>query len=191
METWLAQKECKPPTRANLYFKDWSHKFNTYCEEMPFNPNLPYDLAFDFTNGGESPTVCQFWQQDEQGINYLIASRQYRHMDSQQVAQDIIQFAQDLGIKSSPNLQIGDSAQMQEIRNLNTFNSDFFRIMPTKKITRKEGWPILKRLIKDNTGKRKLMVNERYANTFIIEIEKAMRSRSDPDEIGKRCEDHE
>lgn len=186
--TWIAQKECLPPTKANLFFSDWHRKFNAQYE-VPFNPNLPLDLAFDFTNGGESPTTCDIFQDDEtSGITYLIAALEYRHKPSNIIGENILNFCRDLGITKT-RIQVGDSAQMQEIRNLNSFNS-FFRIVHTKKVTRKEGWPICKRLIRDNMGKRRLIVSERFAMPFIREVENATCKRSDPDDIAPACSTH-
>lgn len=186
--SWIAQKECRPPLKTNLFFSEWHNKFNT-LPTIGYNSQLPVDLAFDFTNGGDSPTVCQVWQENAEGDNFLLAGLEYRYKASNIVGEDILDFLKSLGITST-RLQVGDSAQMQEIRNLNAFNS-FFRISPTKKILRKEGWPICRRTVKDNTGRRRLFVSEQYAANFIIEIEHATRKRSDPDDIGAMCEDHQ
>ena len=189
IETWLAQKECKVPKRRNLFFADWSRALNA-GEEFAYNPNLPLDLSFDFTNGGDSPTACEFWQEDELGNNYLLACRSYVRKSTMEVARDIKQFAADIGIRSKPQMQVGDSAQMQYIKDLNEYEPDFFHVQPTKKTLRKEGWPLCRRQVRDTTGRRRLKVNPRYCQEFIHEIENATRSTRDADDIGKQCATH-
>lgn len=186
-ESWIAQKECREPKRSNLFFAEWHSKFNT-MDDIPYNPTMPVDLSFDFSNGGDSPTVMQVWQESAEGDNFLLASQEWKYKSSNVVAEEMLALLNDLGVKSA-RIQVGDSAQMQEIRNLNSYNS-FFRIMPTKKITRKEGWPVCRRTIKDNTGRRRLFVSQKRANKFIWEIERAIRRRSDPDDIAPACSDH-
>jgi len=184
--TWIAQKECLEPVRQNKFFPEWDRKFNIIDYE--YNPHRPTDLAFDFTNGGESPTVCQIWQEDDEGNSIMFASLAYVHKPSNDTAESILNFVRDIGIKNT-RMQVGDSAQMQEIRNFNNYNS-FFRIVPTKKITRKEGWPICRRTLRDNSGRRKLFVNQKYCQGFIKEIEEATRSKRDLDDIATSCSDH-
>lgn len=184
--TYIFQKLCKNAKRDNLLFGDWSRKLQ--LREFDYNPAFPTDLAFDFTNGGESPTVCDIWQEDEYENQYLFAALEYRRMPTEKMAKRIKEFCRDNGIRAV-RLQIGDSAQQQMIRDLNNEDPGFFRIVPCKKIPTREGWPLCRRMVLDLSGKRRLLVNSRYAMPFVLELEKARRAKNDPDELAQNCKD--
>lgn len=184
---FIAQRLCKTPKRGNAFFEDFSRKLN--CDVFNFNPEWPVDLAFDFSNGGESPTVCLIVQEDQHGHDWVLAALYYYRKPTETVGQSIIDFCTDLGIKNT-RLQIGDSAQQNEIRNLNNAFPSFFHINGASKIRRDEGWPLCRRMILDNAGRRRLHVNEKYCKEFIKEIEDARRAKSNPDDIASICADH-
>lgn len=190
-ETWLAQKCCRTPKRGRLMFYDFSRKYNV--KVFDYDPRFPIDLAFDFTNGGDSPTVCQWWQEDDAGNNYLLMSKRWLYKPTSQIAQDIKDWSIHWGLKHHEQfrLQIGDSAQQQMIRDLQDEDPEFFRITACSKIRRDEGWPICRRLVKDNTGVRRLFVHQDQAKDFIREIENAQRGRTNPNDLAPNAEDHD
>lgn len=184
---FIAQRLCKTPKRGNAFFEDFSRKLN--CSIFDYNPEWPVDFALDFSNGGESPTAILIIQEDQHGEDWVLAALPFVRKPTEVVGQSIKQFCQDLGIKKT-RLQIGDSAQMQEIRNLNNAFPDFFHIIGCSKVRRDEGWPLCRRMVLDNSGRRRLHINEKWARPFIKEIEDARRAKANPDDVSNMSEDH-
>lgn len=186
-EKWIAQKECREPRRGNLFFDEWSSKIQ--LGDYPYNPDLVTDMCFDFTNGGNSPTTCDIMQEDASGNNYLVAALEYAHMSTNLMGDAIYDFCQKMNIKNI-RMQIGDSAQMQMIRDLNSHRPDFFRIMPCKKIARSEGWPLVRKLVRGNDGRRKLFIDRTHGKLAALEMEHAKTSKSDPNDVSKLSRAH-
>lgn len=186
-EVWRCQKECKKPRRGDLFFSDFSRRFNVV--DLEYQPNLPVDICLDFSNGGESPTTVVFIQEDDSGNQFVLGALSFVYKANEDVAREMIQFAQDLGIPSI-RWAIGDSAQQQSIRDLNQFSKGFFNIIPCSKIRRQDGWPLVRRLVKDNVGRRRIFFNSRFCDDAIEEFEDAKRSNSDANDIAKKCRTH-
>ena len=183
-DKWLAQKECIEPPRTSLFYYDWDEKFNV--GKFDFNRAYPVDMFADFTGGGEDPSVFQFWQTWDDGNDYLILELIYRHRATSSVAFEVEQKCKEMGIR--PSVMCGDSAQMQQIRDLKSASDFFANLRPIKKVDRKEGLSICKRRLKDNNGARHTFVNEPCIN-FRHEIKNLKRRQTDPDDH-KEGDDH-
>jgi len=175
-DTWLAQKECVEPPRTSLFYYEWDEKFNV--GDVPFNPAHPVEMFCDFTGGGEDPSVFQFWQKYD-GNDYLIMELTYRRRSTGDVGRDVERICKERGIR--PSRMMGDSSQMQQIRDL-AATSNFFRsLRPVRKIDRKEGLSICRRRIKDNNGVRHTFVDSKCHN-FKQEVRELKRRASDADD---------
>jgi hypothetical protein len=177
-DTWLAQKECVEPPRTALFYYDWDEKFNVPKEGVPYNPAYPVEMFCDFTGGGEDPSVFQFWQKYDSN-DYLIMELVYRRRSTGDVGREVERICREKGIR--PMRMMGDSSQMQQIRDLQATTSFFRSLRPVRKIDRKEGLGICKRRIKDNNGVRHTFVDEKCHN-FKQEIRELKRKASDVDD---------
>jgi hypothetical protein len=184
-DTWLAQKESIEPPRTGLFYYQWDEKFSKGV--FKYNPRYPVDLFFDFTGGGEDPTVAQFWQTWEDTNDYLVLELCFRHKGTDLVALEIEQICREKGIPK-PQVQMGDSSQMQQIRDLRAASSFFSSLRPVKKIERKEGLSICRRRLRDNSGVRHTFIDESCLE-FRREIKDLKRKNSDPDDH-KDGDDH-
>lgn len=187
LETFLIQKLCKRPRQTNLFFAEFDKTLQV--GDFSYNPNLPLDLTIDFTNGGESPSAFQVWQEDDDQNNFMIAERRYVMKPSNDIAADFIQFCADMGYQRF-RFQIGDPANPQAMRDLNEYDPIFYNVFGPRKVHRKEGWPLCRRQIRNAAGKRKLFINGKYGIEFVREIINAKRSNRDPDDIKAGCSDH-
>lgn len=183
-DKWLAQKECVEPPRTSLFFYDWDEKFNV--GDYKFDPKYSVDMFVDFTGGGEDPSIFQFWQTREDTNDYLILEMKFHHRATPSVAQEVEQRCRELGIR--PLVMMGDSAQMQQIRDFRACSHFFNNLRPVRKVERKDGLAICKRRLRDNDGKRHTFIDERCLN-FRHEIKNIKRKQSDPDDC-KDGDDH-
>ena len=185
-ETWIWQKECRRTRSSNTFFLYYDDIKNV--GRFPYNQEIGWaDMSFDFSQGGEDPTVVGFWQTDEQGNDYMCKEFVFHKTLVKDVAQTLINYIRDNGIKLRH--QFGDSANPMWISELNTFNPEVFRIKPTQKIQRRDGWAVLKQRIRDNNGIRHLFIDE-SCHLFRAEATNARKSNVDPFDIGKRQSDH-
>lgn len=175
-DTWLAQKESIEPPRTGLFFYDWDDK--RHSGDYPYDPNLPVDMFCDFTGGGEDPSIFQFWQ-TKGADDFLVLELAYAKRATDIVAREVEQICRERGIR--PGVMMGDSSQMQEIRNLRNASSFFNNLRPVKKVDRKEGLAICRRRLRDNSGARHTFINEKCTN-FRHEIRNLKRKPSDPDD---------
>lgn len=183
-DTWLAQKESVEPPRTGLFFYDWDEK---HCVgDYKLKPNIAADMFIDFTGGGEDPSVFQIWQTWEDNNDYLVLEMLFRHKATNIVAQEVEQICRDKGIR--PQVMMGDSSQMQQIRDLKYASSFFQNLRPVKKIERKEGLTICRRRVRDNSGARHTFVDERCFN-FRKEVRTLKRRTTDADDH-KDGDDH-
>lgn len=185
---YIAQRLCRTPKRGNMFFEDFSEKLQA-STPFDYNPEWPVDFAMDFSNGGDSPTTCWLVQEDQHGNEWILACLYYYKKPTEIVGSGIKQFCNDLGI-TRVRMQLGDSAQKQEIMNLNAYDPSFFHIIPCSKIRRDEGWPLIRRVVMDNSGRRRAHLNPKYCKELIKEILKAVRARSNPDDISNLCPTH-
>lgn len=183
-DKWLAQKESIEPPRTSLFYYEWDEKFNV--GDFKFKRDFPVDLFIDFTGGGEDPTVMQFWQTWEDLNDYLVLEMVFRHKATPLVASEAEQICREKGIR--PSVMMGDSSQMQQIRDFRNCSDFFSNLRPVRKIDRKEGLSICRRRLKDNSGLRHTFVDEKCLN-FRIEIKNLKRKASDADDH-KDGDDH-
>jgi hypothetical protein len=132
----------------------------------------------DFTGGGEDPSVFQFWQKYDSN-DYLILELVYRRRSTGDVGRDVERECKERGIR--PTRMMGDSSQMQQIRDLAATSNFFRQLRPVRKIDRKEGLSICRRRIKDNNGQRHTFVDSKCVN-FKNEVKELKRRSSDPDD---------
>lgn len=183
-DTWLAQKESIEPPRTGLFFYDWDDKRHT--GDYKFKSSHPVDMFCDFTGGGEDPSIFQFWQTWEDTNDYLVLELKYSRRATDVVAKEVEQICRERGIR--PQVMMGDSSQMQQIRDLRNASNFFNNLRPVKKIDRKEGLSVCRRRMKDNSGSRHTFVDEACTN-FRHEIKNLKRRPSDPDDH-KDGDDH-
>jgi hypothetical protein len=176
-DKWLAQKESIEPPRTSLFYYEWDEKFNV--GNYKYDRAYPVDMFCDFTGGGEDPSVFEFWQTKEDTNDYLVFEMTFRHKATSQVAQEVEAACTEKGIK--PSVMMGDSSQMQQIRDLRSQSSFFGNLRPVRKIERKEGLSICRRRLRDNNGVRHTFVDEACIN-FRSEIKDLKRKASDPDD---------
>lgn len=184
-DTWLAQKECVEPPRTALFYYDWDEKFNVPVGGVPFNPAYPVEMFADFTGGGEDPSVFQFWQHYD-NADWLILELVYRRRSTGDVGREVERICKERGIR--PSRMMGDSSQMQQIRDLVATSSFFRSLRPVRKIERVEGLAICKRRIKDNNGVRHTFVDEKCTH-FRHEVRNLKTRASDPNDH-KDGDDH-
>lgn len=182
-DTWLAQKESVEPSRTSLFYCDWDDKLNT--GDFSYDPKYPADMFFDFTGGGEDPTVMQIWQTKDD-CDYLVKEMVYRYRSTPQVGEEIETWCRGVGVK--PTNMKGDSSQMQQIRDLRSSSAFFNNLRPVRKIDRKEGFSLCRRRLRDNNGKRKTFIDHSCIN-FQVEIRNYKRRSTDPDDA-KDGNDH-
>ncbi len=186
-EKWIWQKECGKTRSSDLYFQYWNEA--KQAGRYPYNEKIGWvDMSFDFTGGGDDPTVVGFWQTDEFDNDYLIKEMQWNKKLVKDVADDIIAFV--LKNNWRVRLQLGDSAAMQWISELNAYDPNHFRIRPTKKIMNKDAWPLMRNRICDNNGIHHVFVNRTECPLFMAEIGNCKKSVVDPLEIKKGQSDH-
>lgn len=176
-DTWLAQKESVEPPRTGLFFYDWNE--SRQVGDYKFNPKYPVDLFMDFTGGGEDPTVMQFWQTWDDLNDFLVLELVFRKKATDLVAREVEQICKERNIR--PSVMMGDSAQMQQIRDLRNASNFFSNLRPVKKIERKEGLSVCRRRLRDNTGVYHTYIDEKCVN-FRHEIKNLKRKPSDPDD---------
>jgi hypothetical protein len=185
-ETWIWQKECKKTRSSNTFFIYYDDIKNV--GHYPYRKSLGWaDMSFDFSQGGEDPTVVGFWQTDEQGNDYLVKEMVFYKQLVKDVADAVLTYIRENGVKLRH--QWGDSSNPMWINELNTYNPEVFRIRPTQKIQRRDGWGVLKARIRDNNGVRHLFVDE-SCKLFRSEATNARKSNADPFDIGKKQSDH-
>lgn len=183
-DKWLAQKECVEPPRTSLFYYDWDEKFNV--GEYPYDRSYPAEMFFDFTGGGEDPTICQIWQTKSDTNDYLVLEIKHSHMSTPDSAREIERICNEKGIR--PGVMMGDSSQMQQIRDYRA-QSNFFRsLRPVRKIDRKEGLSLCRRRLKDNNGVRHTFV-DRSCGNFRKEIKELKQKLHDPNDH-KDGDDH-
>jgi len=186
LETWIWQKECRKTRSSNMFFQYYDDIKNV--GKFPYNPQIGWaDLSFDFSQGGEDPTVVGLWQTDEYGNDIMIKEFVFYKKLIKDVAEELVAYLAANNVKL--RYQWGDSANPLFINELNNFNPDLFRIKPTQKIQRRDGWAVLKNRVHDNNGGRHLFVDE-SCKLFRSEITNAKKSNVDPMDIGKKQSDH-
>lgn len=192
-ETWIWQKECKRTKPSNLYFNYWDED----AQVGAFRPSLKrcgwIDTSWDFSGGGDDPTVVGFWQTDEEDNDYLVGELVF---PGGTLADDVsikcYEWWEEHG-RIPIRMQFGDSAAQQWIQELNAKSpknhGGFFRIQPVKKIQRRDGLKLMRQRIRDNNGNRRLFVDG-TCKLFISEIKTCRRSKQDPEEIANKQSDH-
>jgi len=186
LDTWIWQKECKRTKSSLTFFEYWDEtkQVGTY----PYDPKIGWvDMSFDFTGGGEDPTVVGFWQTDANGDDYLISEKVYHKKLIADVVSDLRHFVIDNKMKIRN--QYGDSAAQTWITELNAADPLFFAIRSTRKITRQEGWQVMKQRVRDNNGMHHLFVDA-SCDLFRHEMSSAKKKNSDPHDIRPKSSDH-
>jgi hypothetical protein len=194
-DVWMWQKECKRTRSSATFFQFW----NEHVQEGDFNfrPEWgPVDLSFDFTGGGEDPTVMGVWQTDPVNDNdFMIGEKVW---DGAKLADfvfaDAIEYLQKLGVQSIRNM-MGDSAAQTWINELNSkinpaTGKEFFHIKPVKKIERVEGWKLMRQRVRDNSGWHHIFANKKECPLFCAEVRRAKKHKTIKDDIPKSCSDH-
>lgn len=188
METWIWQKECAKTRSSHTFFQYYDDSFGKNVGKYPYRQDIGWaDLSFDFSQGGEDPTVVGFWQTDEKDNDYLVKEFVFYKKLIKEVADELIMYMKDNNVKL--RMQYGDSANPMWINELNTYNPDLFHIRPTQKIQRRDGWSVLKQRIRDNNGNRHMFIDE-SCQLFRSEAQNAKKSNVDPFDIGKKQSDH-
>lgn len=186
LDTWIWQKECKRTKSSLTFFEYWDEA--KQVGQYKYNDNIGWvDMSFDFTGGGEDPTVVGFWQTDEQGNDYLIGEKVYYKKLISDVVSDLKAYVIDNKMKIRH--QYGDSAAQTWISELNAADPLFFQIRSTRKITRQDGWQIMKQRVRDNNGVHHLFVDA-SCEQFIHEMASAKKKYSDPHDIRPKSSDH-
>lgn len=186
-EKWIWQKECGKTRSSDLYFQYWNEAKQVGF--YPYNEKIGWvDMSFDFTGGGDDPTVCGFWQTDEFDNDFFIKEMKWNKKLVKDVADDIIDFVTKN--KWRVRLQLGDSAAMQWIAELNAYDPTHFKIRPTKKIMNKDAWPLMRNRVCDNNGVHHIFVNRTECPLFMTEIANAKKSIREPLEIKQGQSDH-
>lgn len=192
-ETWIWQKECRRTKPTNLYFPYWSEDLQVGV----FRPSKQrcgwIDFSFDFSGGGDDPTVLGVWQTDEEDNDYLVGELVFPGGTlADDVAVAVYEWWDKWG-RIPIRYQFGDSAAMQWIEELNAKTpkgqGGFFRIQPVKKIMRRDGLKLMRQRIRDNNGVRRLFVDG-TCKLFVSEVGVARRAKNDPEDIAAKQSDH-
>lgn len=193
-DTWIWQKECARTKPTNLYFPRWAEdaQVGTF---RPSQKRCPWiDFSFDFSGGGDDPTVCGVWQTDEEkDDDFMVGELVFQGgMLAKDIAEKIWDWWNENG-RIPLRHQFGDSAAMQFIQELNAEapygNGGFLRIQPVTKIQRRDGFKLMRQRVRDNNGRHRLFVDGR-CKLFIHEIKSCRRSKVDPEDIASKQSDH-
>ena len=192
-DTWIWQKECGRTRPTNLYFSYYDEAAQVGVFRASAQRVGWIDFSFDFSGGGDDPTVCGFWQTDENDNDFMVGELVFPGGTlAKDVAEVIWTWWNENG-RLPTRHQLGDSAAQQWIQELNAQaprgNGGWFRIQPVTKIQRRDGWKLMRQRIRDNNGDRRLFIDGR-CKLIIHELKNCRRSKVDPEDIANKQSDH-